>query len=754
MNIIDFQKLSFAYALGAIEGKDLEDFEQFLVDHESEASLILDETFDLVSQMAITVPLQVLPKDLLKRIESKLILVPNAPADAPGSLLKSPTPDGIKNPLPPPATIRPVAPTPEMKVEVSDPVPPPISPMPPAPAAPPKVPALPPIFIPPTVVGMNDKPDAKIDPAKPTVEPPKPVERVRVPLNQEAPPLIKVEPISVPNAPSPVNPPPLFGKADAPPVVKEPPKDSKPVPVPVPIEAKIPQLAVPPTIAQTSPTQPPLVVDKKPESKIPEVTPTKVVRSTPTPPLPVEKSSAAPVIPIESKLPAPATLPVPSKPNVPPAGPPSKEPEVPAAELKTPPKSDGKISPLTAMPPPVIGATKSVSPPVPPALKSEVLPTESKDVPVKKETKEHTSEKPVEVNPPKNLSSEQVDATVAKPPMGIPPAALVVKEPENKEKGADSSPISEVSKSDESKIKPSNAIDSTKNKDTEVIGIAAVDNQLEKTKEKDKDKEKEKTVPSTESPSSRIDPEQVRKNLRYRKADKVSSPSTSIDSRPSSGIWPALAVSAATLALMVGVAFWMFWGKYEEKKSEVRLLSKEKADIDGRYKIDVDKLSTYEKKSRDAQGTISSLEKEVSTLKSRVIDLETQNSTAAQELTKAQSQFEAFQSGDGIKVSYLSATATDSNAFGRFLWDNDGKNGHIFVKNMPKIEAAKVWHVWLNIGDQVISAGTFTTNEEGFGRTSLASPDTISTSQKVEITITPEPKGSTQPTAPPALSGF
>jgi hypothetical protein len=86
------------------------------------------------------------------------------------------------------------------------------------------------------------------------------------------------------------------------------------------------------------------------------------------------------------------------------------------------------------------------------------------------------------------------------------------------------------------------------------------------------------------------------------------------------------------------------------------------------------------------------------------------------------------------------------------MWDVNSKTGLIYARNMPPLNADKVYQLWLLKDDVRVSGGTFTVSPDGVGSMIFTAPDPISEFNAAGITEEPM-GGSDEPTSAPVCSG-
>lgn len=94
-----------------------------------------------------------------------------------------------------------------------------------------------------------------------------------------------------------------------------------------------------------------------------------------------------------------------------------------------------------------------------------------------------------------------------------------------------------------------------------------------------------------------------------------------------------------------------------------------------------------------------------------------------------------------------------SNASGKAFWDTDQNDWRFYISDLPNAPKGRVYQLWFITDKQeLISGGTFQTNEKGFMELRLATPRNCKNIFEVAISLEPE-GGSQTPTGAIYLSG-
>ena len=97
-----------------------------------------------------------------------------------------------------------------------------------------------------------------------------------------------------------------------------------------------------------------------------------------------------------------------------------------------------------------------------------------------------------------------------------------------------------------------------------------------------------------------------------------------------------------------------------------------------------------------------------------------------------------------ITVS-IKGTSVRPDAHGQLIADPKEQSAVLVISGLPKLEANKTYQVWLIEGDQPVSAGLLTVDENGQGVVIVTSNESISSFKSLAISVEPQ-GGSPQPT--------
>lgn len=113
---------------------------------------------------------------------------------------------------------------------------------------------------------------------------------------------------------------------------------------------------------------------------------------------------------------------------------------------------------------------------------------------------------------------------------------------------------------------------------------------------------------------------------------------------------------------------------------------------------------------------------------------------------------EAYTAPGGMRAVPLSTQVVGSAATGFVLISANGDDGALVVDDLPPLDEAHQYQLWLVRDDQKISGAVFSTDEKSYGGTRIRAPGSLLEYSAVDITV--EPKGgSPQPTGAPVLGG-
>jgi anti-sigma-K factor RskA len=106
----------------------------------------------------------------------------------------------------------------------------------------------------------------------------------------------------------------------------------------------------------------------------------------------------------------------------------------------------------------------------------------------------------------------------------------------------------------------------------------------------------------------------------------------------------------------------------------------------------------------------------------------------------------------GMRAIALQNTVASVGASGFVIVSADGQNGVLVVDELPALDAAHEYQVWLRRDAKETSGAVFSVDESGYRGLRIIAPDSLLTYSAVRVTI--EPKGgSADPTGTEVLTG-
>lgn len=114
-------------------------------------------------------------------------------------------------------------------------------------------------------------------------------------------------------------------------------------------------------------------------------------------------------------------------------------------------------------------------------------------------------------------------------------------------------------------------------------------------------------------------------------------------------------------------------------------------------------------------------------------------------------RIETAASAGFIKVT-LQSTAKTPQAVGMLVISKDGNYGTLIVENLPPLDQAYQYQLWLIKDGQRTSGGVFSVNEDGYGVLYVLSKKSLISYPSFGITVEPA-GGSSSPTGDKVLSG-
>jgi len=106
----------------------------------------------------------------------------------------------------------------------------------------------------------------------------------------------------------------------------------------------------------------------------------------------------------------------------------------------------------------------------------------------------------------------------------------------------------------------------------------------------------------------------------------------------------------------------------------------------------------------------------------------------------------------GMRAISLSGTGAAPQASGFVIVGADGQNGALVVDQLPPLDEARQYQVWLIRDGQRTSGAVFSTDEVGYGGTRIRAPESLFAYSAIGVTIEPA-GGSPGPTGDDVLSG-
>ena len=105
-----------------------------------------------------------------------------------------------------------------------------------------------------------------------------------------------------------------------------------------------------------------------------------------------------------------------------------------------------------------------------------------------------------------------------------------------------------------------------------------------------------------------------------------------------------------------------------------------------------------------------------------------------------------------MRVVALSGTETAPGATGLIVVSLDGRHGTLVVDNLPELDAAHQYQLWLIKDGQRTSGAVFSVGEDGYGSKWVDSPEPLADYTSFGVTVEPE-GGSPAPTGEKVLGG-
>jgi hypothetical protein len=107
----------------------------------------------------------------------------------------------------------------------------------------------------------------------------------------------------------------------------------------------------------------------------------------------------------------------------------------------------------------------------------------------------------------------------------------------------------------------------------------------------------------------------------------------------------------------------------------------------------------------------------------------------------------------GMRAITLHSTEAAPQASGFIIMGEDGENGVLVVDEMPQLEPAWEYQVWLIRDEESVSSAVFSVDEMGYRGVRLTAPESLHLYSAVRITIEPA-EGSLQPTGEDVMLGM
>ena len=108
--------------------------------------------------------------------------------------------------------------------------------------------------------------------------------------------------------------------------------------------------------------------------------------------------------------------------------------------------------------------------------------------------------------------------------------------------------------------------------------------------------------------------------------------------------------------------------------------------------------------------------------------------------------------GDGMQVVAMAGTEAAPDAVGTLVISEDGEYGTLVVDDLPALDPAQQYQLWLIRDGQRTSGGVFSVNDEGYGALLISSEAPLSSYPSFGITVEPA-GGSPGPTGDKVLGG-
>ncbi len=112
----------------------------------------------------------------------------------------------------------------------------------------------------------------------------------------------------------------------------------------------------------------------------------------------------------------------------------------------------------------------------------------------------------------------------------------------------------------------------------------------------------------------------------------------------------------------------------------------------------------------------------------------------------------ARNSSTPMRVVALANTQNSAKAIGTLVMDPEGKYGTLVVDNLPVLDPAKQYQIWLLKGTERTSGGVFSVNGEGYASLEIVAPSPLVRYNAIGVTIEPY-GGSPGPTGAKVLGG-
>jgi anti-sigma-K factor RskA len=106
----------------------------------------------------------------------------------------------------------------------------------------------------------------------------------------------------------------------------------------------------------------------------------------------------------------------------------------------------------------------------------------------------------------------------------------------------------------------------------------------------------------------------------------------------------------------------------------------------------------------------------------------------------------------GMRAVTLQNTQAAPQASAFVIISSDGDNGVLVVDELPELEAAREYQLWLVRGEETISGAVFSVDETGYRGLRIEAPDSLLNYSAVRVTVEPQ-GGSLQPEGVEVLNG-